>query len=76
MQTKILPQDFFAREKGAILIIFKLFFGECRHFISHCSFIFPLCIALNVVFENIIIYHLRDNFFGYVFRRKRLRKLI
>lgn len=33
--AKILPQDFFACEKGTILIIFELFFGECRHFISH-----------------------------------------
>jgi len=39
VQTKILPQNFFAREKSAILIIFELFFGECRHFISHRSFI-------------------------------------
>lgn len=39
MQTKILPQDFFAREKGAVLIIFKLFFGECRHCISHHALI-------------------------------------
>lgn len=44
---KILPQDFFAREKGAILIIFKLFFGECRHCISHRALInlLFLCIA-------------------------------